>query len=102
MTRLIDADKLRQAMDGTNEYATLCRWQILEVIDRQPAVEAVPVVHGHWVVKEKIGKLVCSNCGKRINVKREIQIKYAKEHEHFCYNCGAKMDEESVNSDETD
>lgn len=40
--RLIDANKLRQAMDGTNEYATLCRWQILEVIDRQPTVDAVP------------------------------------------------------------
>lgn len=72
-----------------------CDWDAIRHINSAPAVNAVPVVHGHWVVKEKMGKLICSNCGKGIKARGEMQIILAKEHEHYCYHCGARMHEAS-------
>lgn len=69
---------------------------------KQLMTDTVPVVRGHWVVKEKMGKLICSNCGKGINAMGEMQIILAKEHERYCYHCGAKMDGKDGDSDASD
>ena len=57
----------------------------IEVLKEVPAVDAVPVVHGRWVISPGSPWPIrdCSVCG-------EQQISaYATK---YCPNCGAKMD----------
>lgn len=54
------------------------------VVDTSPTIDAEPVVHGHWIQKEF--DCVCSNCG---SVNGAFGMKY-------CFDCGAKMDEEQL------
>ena len=59
------------------------------VIHAMPTVDAVEVIHGHWVLrKEKdtfgyINHYHCSQCDKE-----------SKDIGNYCSNCGAIMDEE--------
>ena len=52
-----------------------------------PTVEAVPVVHGEWILEEKAGVdyWCCSHCHK---IRSEY---YAKPKDNFCPECGADM-----------
>lgn len=58
---------------------------VIAVIDEQPTVDAVEVVHGRWIYEpveftyEK--DIKCSICGS-----------YAEHATNYCPNCGAKMD----------
>ena len=55
---------------------------VIELIDNTKAVDAVPVVHGHWVESTNYMIEKCSKCG------------YSKAGDwqmNFCPNCGAKM-----------
>lgn len=56
---------------------------VLDVIAREPSVDAVPVVHGRWVY-QKDG-WYCSACKKKSMVDA---VGFAK----YCCRCGAKMD----------
>ena len=65
---------------------------VLDIVDEQPTVDAVEVVHGHWTALYKVDTwmgistidcFVCSECGKDNNRKG-----------NYCPNCGAKMDGE--------
>lgn len=81
--RLIDANVMRQhwLKNGENEYVYDTN-AILESIDDQPTVDAVEVVHGHWITvegREHLG-VVCSNCHKWFGEKT-----------NYCPNCGADM-----------
>lgn len=52
-------------------------------IDKEPTIDAVPVVHGHWVKCETADfNLCCSVCKNG----------YTDYKLSFCYDCGAKMD----------
>ena len=86
--RLIDANSLE------NQFMFLrkmwCGTEIISVIDQEPTVDAVEVVHGHWTTLytvdtwmgiSKIDCFVCSECGKSSKAKG-----------NYCPNCGAKMD----------
>lgn len=55
-----------------------------EMIERQPTVDAMEVVHGHF---EKItgGMVMLGNCSE-CNVRQPVIETY------YCKNCGAKMD----------
>lgn len=68
----------------------------LEKLEKVPAVDAVPVVHGQWIKMtgmmppEYHGHYCCSECrwhmkGLRNSWSREEELSY-------CPNCGAKMD----------
>ena len=97
--RLIDADKL---VTGETFYgdvivlndgeAYLKIKDLIKFIDKQPTIEAVPVVHGEWLSDlDENGKLKttwrkCSMCGC---------LNYSKK-PNFCPNCGAKMDGKAV------
>ena len=61
----------------------------VNLINEQPAVDAVEVVHGRWISKECKPHLIykCSECGDVWSYGAIIQMKY-------CPNCGAKMDGE--------
>lgn len=65
---------------------------VKEVIDKQPTIEAKPVVHAHWI-KGNDGKYYCHNCGYPV----EGNI---TEYAEWCPVCGAKMDELVSNTDE--
>ena len=87
MSRLIDAD----AFLKRNEVYADCEFNhpkyqdtLREIVEAEPSVDAVEVVHGEWEKYLNEGLLWrCSICGSRINVPY-----------HYCPNCGAKMDGE--------
>lgn len=87
--RLIDADTLKAEFTGNFQD----KWHytgIRAIIDVAPTVEAVPVVHGHWVERNIETPMFlygeCSECAF------EQSLSY---YLNYCPNCGAKMDEES-------
>lgn len=97
--RLIDADRLMNVLSeydekpgnlGLYEYG---RQQMLETIgyevDNAPTVDAVPVVHGHWIDRGYIGNdnrnYMCSVCGAGETHTPRVEVRY-------CWNCGARMD----------
>jgi len=57
-------------------------------IDNAPTVDAVPVVHGTWVVKGQ--DIFCSLCGEESSYTWYGGSKFSR----YCPNCGAKMDGE--------
>jgi rubrerythrin len=90
--RPIDADKMREDWleNGENEFVYDTN-AVLESIDAQPAVDAAPVVHGHWIDKTTTAKglsiyrFVCSACG-------HIFFNAGIDNFNFCPDCGARMD----------
>lgn len=85
MSRLIEAEELKNAVYNSfapyqRDWATTIH-QINKVIDVQPTVEAVPVVHGEWKHKS-YGFVICSECGNVIEALRRTK---------FCAECGADM-----------
>lgn len=74
--RLIDADAI------IYEYERVFKTKFVKesVIDKMPTIDAVPVVHGHWIGSDYDK---CSLCGCM-----ELGRTY------YCPHCGAKMDEE--------
>lgn len=58
-----------------------------------PAADVAPVVHGEWEQRPN-GEVVCSKCGALVAVGNGDALKEVQESQHFCFNCGAKMDGE--------
>lgn len=55
---------------------------IEDIINEQPTIEAVPVVHGEWIAQDEgLTKFKCSRCASP---------NYGG-HEQFCPACGADM-----------
>lgn len=62
-------------------------WETREAIQKLPASDVAPVVHGRWIEKEKytFGVMYdCSICGDRILDNGHSW--------NYCPNCGARMD----------
>ena len=76
--RLIDADKAR-------EEATIDL--VVHLLDRQPTVEAKPVVHAHWD-EVSGGRTICTNCGNYPLYDYFGRLKLSD----VCPHCGAQMD----------
>ena len=82
--RLIDAN----AVDYENIMCSLSQLHWLNaIIEKQPTVDAVEVVHGRWKNKQTNSiftwRIECSVCGAEYNT----TVGY-----NYCPNCGAKMD----------
>lgn len=89
--RLIDADKLTKRfkqLKGVDSLANMFITDVVKEIQGQPTVEAVPVVHGEWIVGSKPR---CSVCGK--SALREFDREDWLSHvpSDFCPHCGADM-----------
>ena len=89
MSRLIDADKIdfNEVFGGQSDFAKDTRGAAQSLIDAQPTVEAVPVVHGEWIHVPSsdlaTGRAYeCSNCKK---------MRYGSFLPPFCQMCGADM-----------
>lgn len=75
---------------------------LLAKINKQPAVDAVPVVHGQWIEQRWTTEydwgvtnhrsIVCSHCNAEINKGKKTS---------YCPECGAKMDGERRESNLT-
>ena len=82
--RLIDAEPIMKFIqDGLNSgefgYDQI---KVMGEIQYAPIVDAKPVVHGRWVLKDY--GWYCSECGQSLY----------KGFSNFCPNCGADMKEE--------
>ena len=102
--RLIDAKRLRESViTDYYEHYTQCHTtdqialmdMVEYCIEEQPTVDAVEVVHGHWISLTDCSNagVYCSVCNKKVwkedyawcNRKNRLRSNY-------CPNCGAKMD----------
>jgi predicted Zn-ribbon and HTH transcriptional regulator len=78
---LIDAN----AVDYENIMCSQSQLHWLNaIIEKQPTIDAVEVVHGHW--KYGTRAAVCSECGFERSLDDNFGAAIA------CPNCGAKMD----------
>lgn len=89
MARLIDAEKLWLTTEYTEDGKVHKYYEQFEV-DEAPTIDAEPVRHGKWEVKNECGyeDMTCSVC-------RRVCKDYGwfADEWNFCPNCGAKMDE---------
>ncbi len=92
MPRLIDADKVAEAIDWLNEYDFVLWHDVMECIDKVPTVEDELVRHGHWMCSPNDLVGLCSCCHYRIYGK-SYNGHYLLVPFNYCPNCGAKMDE---------
>lgn len=105
MTRLIDADKLKEDMSKRQIEKRDLNASFFAVINEQPTVEAEPVRHGHWVESSEDGTLFCSECGRPTydthdEFKEFMGTKIiALVYPYYCGYCGAKMDEEGEDAE---
>lgn len=85
--RLIDAENTN-LLDAIGRNAFKNRQDIIDLINNQPTVDAVPMVHGRWV---HLGgdEWCCSACGFVITTEGS----WEKPTKKYCEDCGAKMDE---------
>ena len=85
-TWLIDANKLIVDLKTFKGLGTIMAETLVRFVKKQPAVDAVEVVHGWWV-NPYINRYghpchCCSVCG----------FKASRQDKNYCPNCGAKMD----------
>ena len=94
--RLIDADIIQGKLatlsfytDGTFEGKIV--EYVRGLIDAQPTIDAVPVVHAHWIriTRSPNEYRQCSNCHGYFTLPMP---KYRGFYMRYCPNCGAKMD----------
>lgn len=76
-----------------NFTVTVSLVDVQKSIKDAPTVDAVPVVHAHWIVKgddDMDNEMYhCSNCGEE----QFFDNYYEQEKFPYCPMCGAKMDE---------
>ena len=99
MGKLIDKETtLKSVSDikaewGNDNLSLINQAEVLDLIDDQPAVDAVPVVHAHWIFDDD-AYLRCNNCWQKAPgmIHEEALETTATE---YCPFCGAKKEEVS-------
>lgn len=96
MPRLIDADRIVYSWVIDNDGEEHDGVTLQSIIDKMPTVDAEPVRHGHWInhyddLFPEESTQECSVChaeqmGTMLN-------------DNYCPNCGARMDEVTVDKD---
>ena len=64
----------------TKGFTDITITDAIKVVSERPIADVKPIVHAHWIDKEKIMFPICSKCGLT-----------SVEKYSFCPNCGAKM-----------
>lgn len=78
--------------DTHGELQAISDWDgYIAAIKSVPAVDAVQVVHGRWLITTErfTPELVCSACGERVPCISDVNVMAEL---RYCPNCGAKMD----------
>ena len=85
MTRLIDADALKEYFKTIRKYhvGKYSEWYLADVLEQQPTIDAEPVRHAKLLNAHPYGE--CSNCGYLIDIREEF---------NYCPNCGCRMDKD--------
>ena len=108
--RLIDVEELESVIRKIKMNSVFPNWEtmsprtkeklcklgraIRDIIEKQPTVDAAPVVHGRWEPDGKGWMEVCSNCGFNWwDGCQECGVRPSNT--FYCPNCGAKMDLEA-------
>lgn len=86
MAEYIDRDEALNAIERS--YWTEGAY---ERVERIPAADVVPVVHGRWEYYHKQNKAVCTNC----SFERDLDADFGRA--VGCPNCWAKMDATDIN-----
>jgi hypothetical protein len=84
--RLIDAKNVN-LIDAIGRNAFKDRQDIIELINNQPTVDAVPMVYGRWIEYQIPHVICCSNCDWATDA--------AEKNFQYCPMCGARMDGDS-------
>lgn len=104
MPRYIDVDAFRME-NGMSEKCEDCRSNQKECqyndyskrdfcgwLDDAPTVEAVPVVHGEWIMKDSGLWQECSVCGVAVEVNSMFMCKASEDSNFlYCPHCGSRM-----------
>lgn len=98
MPDLIDREALKRHLGyintGFGGWASILESAIQAFrvfVDGEKAVDAVPAVHGHWILSYT-GKITCSECEAPSAMSRSFTgLQYKSK---YCPNCGAKMEDE--------
>ena len=96
--RLIDADALNYVrVRIAHDDGTIGGYNAVvpsSEIKNAPTVDAVPVIHGHWIYGNDFHWYTasCNKCGyqRRTDIKADRWNQW-----NYCPNCGAKMDGEA-------
>ena len=87
-----DLIRREDAYNAVYDYCGNYEPKLLDSIRDAPAVDAVPVKHGRWIISVTFGD---KETYARCSVCRTTQIFFnGKEPTNYCPNCGAKMDGE--------
>lgn len=97
MARLIDADAIYNAVERRYQVSSgiehRCERDLLDLICSADTVDAVPVVHGRWSIKDVISKK--AGYGVRYYYHAECEVapcRLVECADGYCPNCGAVMD----------
>lgn len=64
-----------------------------QMLEKLPASDVAPVVHGKWVWHEEEFEYECSACHCRFDYNRTFELfDHGFRYADYCPNCGAKMD----------
>ena len=92
MTRLIDADALKEYFKTIRKYhvGKYSEWYLADVLEQQPTIDAEPVKHGKWIDRTIKVSAELTNIIHVCSVCEEMAVgKY-----RYCPHCGARMDKE--------
>jgi DNA-directed RNA polymerase subunit RPC12/RpoP len=94
--RLIDANDYKDVLYAKRNNPSIRNGiqSAMRMLEKQPTVDAVEVVHGEWEVIEDdyfdLVEMKCSVCG--VSYGFEDYEDDTPKNYHYCPNCGAKMD----------
>ena len=70
------------------------KFEVMEIFDfvdhRVESADVAPVRHGRWVLDEKRYVVYCSECSEPVSYYPNIRD--VREENHYCPNCGCRMD----------
>ena len=93
MTRLIDADALKEYFKTIRKYhvGKYSEWYLADVLEQQPTIDAEPVRHGKWkctyLPNGFLLEQTCSECGLTFEEPSGVDYNY-------CPQCGCRMDKD--------
>ena len=88
MVEYIEREALKN--DIANSTEPFNTRSVFRAINRQPAADVAPMVHGQWETNsDRPDSLICSVCKCGFDM-------WKHDPHNFCPNCGAKMDGGSI------
>lgn len=108
MDEYIEREEIRRGYEKlirsyVNGDSYIADWRFDEMIENLPATDVAPVVHGRWIEMEFLMPhpyYTCSVCGKDIYMEETGDPASDLFTYTYCPQCGAKMDERSINGED--